>query len=291
MALSNKIIFLASLFLQTGCAGVFFQPSKDEFFILDPKRVVVEDFFLESEPGVTLHGWRFPAQLPDLTRTNPKGLVLQFHGNAENITTHFSTLVWLAHEGFDFMTFDYRGYGQSTGRAAWPGAILDGKKAIIDALAESRKKQIPLHLVGQSLGGAILMRSFIELKAEGLDLTNVKTMVIESSFHSYPKVASDVLSKTWITWPFQWLGSWLVTDRYSVTKEIANIAPTRILVVHGDQDPVVSFRFGKEIFELAKEPKSFWAIPNGGHIDTFQDPKRVPSYRTQLKQFLINDSN
>ena len=45
---------------------------------------------------------------------------------------------------------------------------------------------------------------------------------------------------------------------------------TRLLVIHGDKDFVVPFKFGAEIFSMAEqENKVFWTIKDGVHTDVF----------------------
>lgn len=45
-------------------------------------------------------------------------LVLFFHGNAENISSHFISAAWIADRGYDLMMFDYRRFGRSDGEVA-----------------------------------------------------------------------------------------------------------------------------------------------------------------------------
>jgi fermentation-respiration switch protein FrsA (DUF1100 family) len=60
-----------------------------------------------------------------------------------------------------------------------------------------------------------------------------------------------------------------LSDRYGPEEAIPQISPIPLVVMHGEKDPVVSFEFGKKIYELANEPKEFWPVPEGGHIDGF----------------------
>ena len=67
------------------------------------------DIYFKSSDGVALHGWFF--------RTIPeaKATILVFHGNAENLSTHVNSVLWLVQEGFNVFIFDYRGYGGNPG--------------------------------------------------------------------------------------------------------------------------------------------------------------------------------
>ena len=143
----------------------------------------------------------------------------------------------------------------------------------------------PIHLVGQSLGGALLQKALTNLKAQGAVSQKIKSVVIEGSFSSYSKIATDVLSRFWLTWPFQWLGYLLISDQQSPLDSIRELAPTPILVIHGDSDSVVPIRFGESIFNHAVEPKVFWRVEGGRHIDTFISPIHGQHYRQKLVEY------
>ena len=56
---------------------------------------------------------------------------------------------------------------------------------------------------------------------------------------------------------------------------IAELAPIPLIVMHGDADQVVGFALGQEVFSAAAEPKEFWVIPGGGHIDSLWRPGQI----------------
>jgi pimeloyl-ACP methyl ester carboxylesterase len=47
----------------------------------------------------------------------------------------------------------------------------------------------------------------------------------------------------------------------------AMLAPTPLLVVHGDQDPFFPVDHAKEIYAAAQEPKELWVVPGFGHAE------------------------
>lgn len=282
------VVLFATL---SGCSSLVYQPSKFKYFILDPKRVIFEDIWVRSQDGTKLHGWYFRAQHltehpnekdapPPLAfdRDQVKGLVLQFHGNGENMTTHFASVIWFVNEGYDLITWDYRGYGESAGVPDQKGLFEDSLSMMEYATA----KQTPLVLVGQSLGGAVLMRAFSEFKKRD----QVKAVIIDSSFYSYQAIATDILSRWWLSWPFQWLGKAWISDQYTPENVIAQISPTPLLVMHGDRDAVVPFKMGEEIFRRAREPKKFLKIENGAHIDAWVSPIHGDYYKKAVLKFL-----
>ena len=39
-----------------------------------------------------------------------------------------------------------------------------------------------------------------------------------------------------------------------------------LLMIHGERDRVIPINSGRRLFQLAKEPKTFLAVPGGGHV-------------------------
>ncbi|UPT75824.1 MAG: lysophospholipase [Elusimicrobiota bacterium] len=67
----------------------------------------------------------FPAQ-----NGPARGTIVHFHGNGENMTSHYLFVYWLALERWNVFTFDYRGYGASGGEKSIAGSVADGAAAI-----------------------------------------------------------------------------------------------------------------------------------------------------------------
>ena len=55
-------------------------------------------------------------------------------------------------------------------------------------------------------------------------------------------------------------------ERYDSIDRINEIkAP--LLMLHGEQDTAIDIRFGKRLFDAAREPKKFVPINNGTHVN------------------------
>lgn len=251
-----NFIFIASLFvLQFSCSSVFYHPTP--IGKIDTSKLLIQPQSVSfvTEDGVKLHGWYFPAQGKTL------GKIIQFHGNGQNLTNHFVFLRNAPFRGFDHFIFDYRGYGNSEGVPTPEGLIKDGRAAL--SWISKVKPDAPLVVMGQSLGGAVALKTLIDMKGE----IPVKQIVIDSSFSSYRSVARDIMwnhAVTWILHPIAWL---IVDNSEAPGGDIKKLSPTPILIVHGDRDQTVSYRFGEELYSLAAEPKDFWQIKDGEHID------------------------
>lgn len=215
--------------------------------------------------GTKLFGWYFPA-VPSSYEPGPKrGIVIQFHGNAENMSSHYAFLSWVTRHGYDFFTFDYRGYGGSEGSPS-PAGVHQDAIAAIRTVIESHP-QGSLALYGQSLGGAILLRALADLREPEIR-SRVCSVIVEGSFANYKRQARRTMANHWFSWIFQPLGALLVSNEYAPEDFISLIAPLPLLVIHGTEDSAVTFENGEEIYALAKDPKEFWRIEGGKHLDT-----------------------
>lgn len=210
----------------------------------------------------------------DLKPEEVRGVALQFHGNAENMTSHYRFQLWLLFEGWDVLTFDYRGYGSSGGDPSnLSGVRDDGVSAIRWAHDLSKERNLPLVIFGQSLGGNLLTASLGEF--EKSDLEQLKLLVIDSSFYSFRSIAREKLSDVWFLWPFQWLGWILVSDELSASRRLKLVSPEApgpfevpALFLHSEADPVVSNRQGERLFAIYPGKKERWTTREPGHVNT-----------------------
>lgn len=249
--------FLLSL-MSFGCTNLVYQPSREIFYVPSERvGVMPKDLTIPSLDGKKLHAWLFePAE-----GVEPKGTVIQFHGNAENMTSHFLSLLWVVKEGYRLLAFDYRGYGSSEGAPYPAGVHMDALAVLQKADEMSGKKEKALIVYGQSLGGAIALRALVDFP----NRTAIRTAVIEGSFLSYKRIAADKLSEFWLTWPLQWMGYLLMSDTYAPKKTVRSLSPLPILVLHGTKDEVVPMEHGRQIYDAAGEPKCFWPIESSAH--------------------------
>jgi len=253
-----------------GCSNLFYFPSHAEYARPTVPYVRVR---IPTADGVELSGWLLPAHGEQL------GTVVQFHGNAGNITSHFRSLEWVTAHGYALLTFDYRGYGSSAGTPSQAGLELDALAAIHYAQALPRGSAEPdLVLYGQSLGGAVLLHAYASVR----DRRRIRALVVESSFHSYEEAAASVFFREPLLFPFTGFAYALVSDAYAPAGQVGSVAPTPLLVIHGDKDRILPPTFGVALYRLAREPRELWIVPGGGHADTM----RRPVYRQRLLDYL-----
>ncbi|MBI5596890.1 MAG: alpha/beta fold hydrolase [Elusimicrobia bacterium] len=257
----------------SGCTNLFLQPSRALFVKPDLVGANWEEARFASSDGTGLTGLWFPS-----ARTPAKGVVVQFHGNAENMTSHFLSVWWLALEGWHVLAFDYRGYGASAGKKGLSGSVADGAAAL--TYARSRAPGLPIAVVGQSLGGVIALAA---LERDGGD--GVFALTLDSVFASFVGIARDKLGLWWATrWLRGPLAHLLVSDRYRPTRLAARRRPIPLVVLHSPGDRVVPYEHGRILYKSAAGPKEWWEVSGDGHADAFT--ARGAEFRPRLAAFL-----
>jgi fermentation-respiration switch protein FrsA (DUF1100 family) len=274
---AQSFLMAVALSLLSGCSSLLYHPT--DIFYANPSHynVTPKEVVIESSGGTKLAAWYFSSH-QDHPETPPKAVLVFFHGNGENMTSHYQSLVWILKHGYDFLIFDYRGYGVSEGKPSPEMTVEDGKAAIrwTSQYWKNQHKDVPLVVFGQSLGGAIGLRSAIEVKSE----IPIKLIVADSTFVSYEEAGQKLLANHWFTWIFQPLPYLVLSDKYAPGDRVSELSPIPLVVIHGDHDQILNYELGKEVYAKAREPKEFWPVPGGTHIDGMR--RKDPSIRDKL---------
>lgn len=224
-----------------------------------------EDVNFVSADGTKLNGWFLKSK-----GEKPKGTVVFSHGNAGSIGHHLGFVLWLAEAGYQVFMYDYRGFGKSGGELDRDGMVQDVKAAFKYVSGRADVDASKLVSYGHSLGGAKSVTAIAEAKPKGL-----KAIVIDGAFASYRAMAFRVGGE---------FGAKMISDELSPKDFIARITATPLLVVHGDNDQVVPFSQGKELFDLANEPKTLFAVKEGSHGDSLA--RDSGAYRLKMLAWL-----
>ena len=260
----------------TGCSSLFFYPQKEHFDNPALKSISYEDVYFITSDGIKLHGWYLKA------KDKSRGTILQLHGNAENISSHVNSVLWLILAGYDVFTFDYRGYGRSEGSPSLDGVHRDAQAALETVLKLPDINKERIFVLGQSLGGAIAVYTV----ANSPDKNHVKALIIDSAFSSYRGIVREKLASFILTWPFQYPVSLMFDNYYSPVKWIKNVYPLPVLIIQGNHDMIVPAHHASILYGAASDPKELWVVNGAGHIQAFAEEdirKRFLEYLEGIK--------
>lgn len=234
-------------------------PSRDLVTTPDRLGMAYENVALKTEDGVSLHGWYIPA-------SESKYTLLFFHGNAGNISHRLESIQIFHQLGLSVLIIDYRGYGKSDGHTTEAGTYRDARAAWEYLVSQRGLDEKNIILFGRSLGGAVATQLATIKRPGGL--------IVESAFTS-----AEALAKT-VYWYLP--VKLLARIHYPTAKFVSRIS-CPILVIHSRQDEIVPYKQGRQIFELASEPKRFLEL-RGGHNNGFSLSRR--DYVNGLGDFL-----
>ena len=202
-----------------------------------------ENLGLVTEDGQRLHAWWIVGQPPCL------GHIVFCHGNAGNIGDRVLNAALLSAAGFDVLLFDYRGYGQSSGRPDEQGTYRDARAALAAVRHRPGLGSKRIFYLGESLGGAVALNLAVESPPHGLILQSTFTSVRDAARHHYPFIPSAV-----------------IPDAYPSLRRIATLR-VPLLVLHGERDDIVPLAHGQALLDAARVPKRLRVFAGLGHND------------------------
>ena len=202
---------------------------------------------LKTADGLELISWYRAA-------ASDRPTIVYFHGNGGNISTRAFRVDPYLDCGYGLLLVEYRGYGGNPGSPTEGGVYKDGRAAMA-FIADEGVPAKNVALYGESFGSAVA----VQIAAEHGRASNaVGALILEAPLSS----VTDVAAYHYPLVPVRWL----LKDRFASQDKIGDVAAP-VFIIHGENDKVVPIRFGRSLFNAAKEPKERWWIPGGGHED------------------------
>lgn len=228
----DRIIFQSSK-LQPDFAFEFEQPFK-EYMLTTNEEVKINALLFEAE-------------------NKSRGIVLYFHGNADNLKRWGQYTTDFTSRGYDVLAIDYRGYGKSKGQPSEKALYQDAEN-IYHWIS---KKYLPDEVViyGRSLGSSVA--TYLAGKSEA------RMLILETPFNNIKNVIQKNATFLWL--PFE------LNYSFSVDKTIEQVQMP-IHIIHGTDDEIVPYELGEKLKEKLKPGDNFFAIQNGKHknLSTFE---------------------
>ncbi|MBK9082153.1 MAG: alpha/beta hydrolase [Rhizobiales bacterium] len=219
---------------------LFFQPSGEWSHPADAS-LDGEAVEIATLDGERLRGWHVPARAG-------RALFVYFHGNAGSLSNRAARFRGLAARGDGLLAVALRGYPGSSGDPSEAGFARDADAVYAKALGLGYGAD-RIVLIGESMGSGVA----VALAAR----RPVAALALDSPFSS----AVDVAASAYWMFPVRLL----MRDPMRSDRAIAEVkAP--LLIVHGSADEVVPIGFGRRLFALAREPKTFLELPGETHL-------------------------
>jgi pimeloyl-ACP methyl ester carboxylesterase len=190
-----------------------------------------------------------------------KGVILYFHGNADNLKRWGKVSSAFTSRGYDVVMMDYRGFGKSDGKATEKNMYSDAEKVYEYALKTYNEKDIILY--GRSIGSGVA--------AHLASIKKTKALFLETPFYSIEDVVKQ-------KYPFILLVLSLEFQFPNYSK--LDSIETPIHIFHGTKDKVVPYKSAQKLKSLLKDSDTFLTLEGAGH-------KNIPTF--EAYQQVLND--
>jgi uncharacterized protein len=244
-----------------------------------------------ASDGTHLAGWWIPADAKapprkrNLPTTAPRGdagqnTVILCHGLAASKSNQLILGRRLVPEGFNVLAFDFRAHGESGGQLTSFGALE--KRDVLAAVQWVRethpKESQQIFGVGASMGGAALIAAAADPSTEGQAISAIATY---AAYDDLDLLVHDVSAEFFerpLGWMLENIGVPIASAHAGVNltafapaREVANLWPRPILYIHGQQDEIIPFERGENLFNFTPQPKYRLWYPRGKHNDIVAD--------------------
>jgi len=197
-----------------------------------------EEYFISTPDNQTINAlWFKPSQ-------KAKGLVIYFHGNADNLQRWGSYAVDITQLGYEVLMIDYRGYGKSSGTPN-EHALYDDARLVWNWAKEKTEHQ-KVVIYGRSLGSALATHLATEVQPD--------LLILETPFDELKNASM-----------LRYLFYFVPLKTKFATKEYLGKVKGKIVIFQGTDDWVVSLASAEGLKPMLKETDEFVIIPEGGH--------------------------
>lgn len=246
------ILFIFTLYIISG----LILSHNQKKFIFKPEKLPADYVYKLATPHK-----EFNLPLNDTNRINAllleadtaRGIIIYFHGNAGNITTHIKQTPLFIRHHYDILMMDYPGFGKSTG----PDTEQDLYKDALFMYQLAKKYFVPDSIIiyGQSLGTA--MASYVASRRD------CKALILESPFYSM-----DALARHYF--PIYSIKKLL--DYHFPVYHFIQRTSAPVYIFHGTRDKVIPFSQSKRLASLLGDDDQFIPVPDANHNNLYTQP-------------------
>ena len=224
--------------------NLLYHPSVDNYLkdqaVIEPSEI--EKVKITTKDKIDLIGWFYNKDIEKFKT------ILFFHGNAGSLENRTYKLNHFKDLNVNFLIIAWRGFSGNKGKPNDMGLYEDAESAVkwLNAKGINEKNII---LYGESLGTGVAI--------EVAQNKNFAGIILESPFTSMVNMGKKY-------YPF-FPVSFLLKDKFESHRKIKKVS-VPVLVLHGKKDKIVPFAMGKQMYEMANEPKFFYFQEYGDHM-------------------------
>jgi uncharacterized protein len=236
---------------------LIFQPDKlDQAYVFQFNQPF-QEFFIQADGGNTLNVLLFKTTQPT------KGLILYFHGNADNLQRWGQYAVDLTSLGYDVLMPEYRGYGKSSGKPGEQEFYADAETVLNWAKQNFYFERLIFY--GRSLGSGVASHLAMH--------TTPDLLILETPFNDLHGVIYPPIK------PLLWFLPLNAT--FSNAAHLKKVSCKKI-IIHGTDDWVVPLSSAKRLKPLLSGDDVFVVIEDGSH----KDLRKFKEYHAILRDAL-----
>lgn len=202
-----------------------------------------------AEDGTILNGVLFPAD----SSPKKRPLVFFLHGNSGNILGQEGIAAFYHSYGYDFFSFDYRGFGKSGGQISSEAQFYSDVRTVYRTLSR-RYPQDRIVVIGYSVGTASAAMLASENRPRQLILIAPYYSMEDMASRQYPFAPSFIVAYKFET--FHWIRKTTVP----------------ITLFHGTDDGAIPFESSQMLSALLREDGRFIPLKNCGHTGMEEHP-------------------
>jgi pimeloyl-ACP methyl ester carboxylesterase len=256
--MKNNLTILLIIFLQA-CTTV----SKQTSIIFNPEKLATDYKFtlpdntkeinIKVDNRAFLNGLLFE-------KIENKILLIYFQGNSKNLQNFLDNHRMVLDWGYNVLVTDYRGFGKSNGILKNQSKMYSDAEKVYEHAISLGYKPENIVLYGYSMGTS--MAAYLA------STRTAKALILESAFSSIPEIS--------------WVNNQAPNFELNTKDRAKNITiPT--LLIHGDQDEVISPDHSLRIYNnLKTTSKQRIVLENGGHGNL----RNRPEYQKLINTFI-----
>ena len=123
-----------------------------------PSSSIIQSPILQHDQFTTSDGYRLPMLNESARPAQPKAAVIALHGFNDYSRAFSSMCQYLNTRDIACYAYDQRGFGNTKYRGIWPeDGVLESDLLEMTKAIKQRYSQIPIYLVGESMGGAVIL--------------------------------------------------------------------------------------------------------------------------------------